>query len=239
MKIFDAHCHLAAIASEVPNYPLAVAAISLDDYSALVKLRQLHPQLKIGIGLHPWLVTPEFAGAQLREQLLNLISSDRPDFIGETGLDKLRPNFELQQHVLALQLTLAQEFELPVVLHCVRAYNELLSLLASHPICSGLVHAFNSTSQMAAQLQQHKCRVGVGSLVLNQKSIVRKALDQISVEQIVIESDAPYMPAAGKASSSYTDCISYAQEVATIKHLDLEQLASIANHNFTQLFGSS
>jgi TatD DNase family protein len=238
-SIYDAHCHLESLKEKSESRILAVAATELKEAHALSQYRQSNPQAKIGIGIHPWYISPNSTLTSITEKLEAAILEYRPDFIGETGLDKLKPEFDLQQEIFYIHLKLAQKYNLPLVIHCVRAYNELLAILSKFTILRGMVHAYNANSETAKQLAKKNMLLGVGSIILNENSQLSKSIERIPLEQLLIESDAPYMPYGTKEFSTSEDCMLYAKQLAENKKTNLTEIISKVNQNFITLFNSA
>lgn len=238
--VYDAHCHLESLNDvSLEQRFLAVAATSLEDSIKLAKYRQSNSQAKIGIGIHPWYIDPNSTLTSITEKLEAAILEYQPDFIGETGLDKLKPEFDLQQEIFYIHLQLAQKYNLPLVIHCVRAYNELLAILSKFTALRGMVHAYNANSETAKQLAKKNMLLGVGSIILNENSQLSKSIAKIPLEQLLIESDAPYMPYGAKEFSSSEDCILYVKQLAENKKTNLTEIISKVNQNFITLFSSA
>lgn len=232
---YDAHCHLGQNIINEDIYR-AIAAISENDWSKLVTYRNSQVNVKIGFGIHPWHITDKDSADKLQELLREKITRHKPNFIGETGLDALKPNLELQIAFLKIHLKLAQEFNLPIILHCVRAHNQLLQALSDYPQVRGMIHAYNGNTHTAKQYHRKNMQLGIGSTILNQNSQLYKSIANIPLEQLLIESDAPYMPQADKATSSSDDCIIYAKELAHLKQKSLPEIISDVNQNWLNLF---
>lgn len=236
-RIFDGHCHLGALNEKFADFPRAVAAITPTDFAALVHLRQQKPPTKIGFGVHPWAVG-EYLDLKVLEQLLReQIEQYQPDFIGECGLDLLKANFEYQQAVFELHLRLAAEYQKPLVIHCVRAYNQLLMLLAKVRLrVPLLVHAYNGNSELARQLVRKGAYLGIGSIIMNAESQLVKSITRLPRDNLLIESDAPYMPIVTKKLSSSDDCEIYLQQLARLLKQDIEVLRVLINRNWSSVF---
>src|SRR5438105_1667292 len=86
------------------------------------------PEFGIALGIHPWFI-PEDSLADDLKKLKELATDPNVKMIGECGLDTLQgAAFELQLQVLEIQLTLAKTLRKPIILHCVKAYDELIRL---------------------------------------------------------------------------------------------------------------
>jgi TatD DNase family protein len=104
-------------------------------------------------GIHPWHLN-ENNREQLLEYVRNIASNPKLIAFGEAGFDKLRgPSIELQKSTFAEQIKIAGENQKPMVIHCVRSWDELLS---SHknlkPLTPWLVHGFRGKKELALQL---------------------------------------------------------------------------------------
>lgn len=110
----------------------------------------------VSVGLHPWQVGTNWAAEV--EAVRRLATRSEVRMIGECGLDRLRPNFDLQQAAFEAQLRLARALRLPVVVHCVRAVDELLRLRRGFEDVPMVFHGFRGKPQQAAQL----LRSGIG-----------------------------------------------------------------------------
>lgn len=232
---YDAHCHLEQSIADQSTYR-AIAAVTHNDWSKLVTYRELQPTVKIGFGTHPWHIDCEYSADELEELLRAQIQLHQPNFIGETGLDALKPNLNLQLEYLNIHLKLAQEFNLPIVLHCVRAHNQLLQILGSYPQVRGMVHAYNGNTDTAKQYRRKNMQLGIGSTILNQDSQLCKSITRIPIDQLLIESDAPYMPQINQLTSSSDDCVIYATELAHRQQKNLTEVISEVNQNWLNLF---
>lgn len=236
MLIYDSHCHLAALTHNQLAFRVAVPAIIPSDMPKLVAYRAQNHLAKIGCGLHPWYLASVPPTWLNLNQLRQLVNQYRPDFIGETGLDKFKPGFDLQLYSLRLHLHLAQELDMPIVIHCVRAYSELLQLLSEFPNIKGIVHAFNGNRELAKQLLRKNMFLGVGSIILNPNSQLHKSIAGISGAQLLLESDAPFMPALNKITSTSDDCWLYAQRLAQLSTKKIFDIADEVNYNWLKLF---
>ncbi|MEN9945858.1 MAG: hypothetical protein RLZZ293_244 [Pseudomonadota bacterium] len=234
MQVWDSHCHLNAVINNSTPTPMAIAAIELADIINLANYRnQINYLAKIGIGIHPWYIQqsppPDFTN------FINLINLYQPNFIGEVGLDKLKQNFPLQLAWLEFFLNLANHAKLPIVIHCVHAYNELLAMLKQiQPKYGAMVHGYNANSQIANQLKRYNVYLGIGSLCLNPKTTLNKVLGQLPLTQLLVESDAPYAKCAQQ--TIIPNCQLFSQIIAQTHNLAIKQVNKQLNHNFLTFF---
>lgn len=239
MLIYDAHCHYPALAEDSRQLRVAVAAVLPEAVASLAEYKKQNSFARIGIGLHPWNTNYRLKYANLAEfkaQFLKLIDRYHPDFIGETGLDKYKPDYAHQLELFKIQVQIADDQNLPLVIHCVAAYSDLLGVLTQFPRLRGLIHAYNGNSQIAQQLAKKNFYLGVGSVILKANSQLSKSIATIPNRQLILESDAPYMPPLAKASSTSNDCLIYAQRISQLKKQSLRNVIATSNAAWLALF---
>ncbi len=236
MLIYDSHCHLDYIATlSIHDTPKLIPAVTLTDNLILAQLKQKFPQYKIGFGIHPWYINPHLDIVDLVSKLEQDIENSKPDCIGEIGLDYTKPHLELQLALLQKQLELAKFYNLPVIFHCVKAYNDLLRIIKQYKINCGIIHGFNNNITIARQFTELGFFLGIGGLIYK-KSKIQSCLSRINLNTIILESDAPFMPINGKNISKSDDAFLYAQIAAKLYNMNLIDLINYSNNNFLRLF---
>jgi TatD DNase family protein len=111
------------------------------------------PGVAYTYGVHPWFLNENNFIQQLNS-VKNVIGNPQIIAIGEAGFDKLRgPSIELQRKVFEEQIALSEDLKKPVVIHCVRAWEELLAVRKKlNPKMPWLVHGFRGNEKLASQL---------------------------------------------------------------------------------------
>lgn len=122
----------------------------------------LTPGLRYSIGLHPWYtdqLTPRW-----REELDAAVRQPQVAAIGETGLDKLRgADIDTQLEVLTEHAALSEKLKLPLILHVVKAYNEIIDLKRQlNPSQKWIIHGFRGKPELARQLLDHGFDLSLG-----------------------------------------------------------------------------
>lgn len=174
----------------------------------------------ISIGIHPWFLTEDNAGMQL-EALQKAIESHQPIAIGEAGLDKLKgPSMKLQMEVFKKVATLAEEHSLPLVIHCVKAFNELIRIKQEmRPQQPWIVHGFRGKAPLANELIRHGFWLSFGATFQTE-------IDAESVKNhLFIETD-----------ESETPIEDVYQSVASNLQLPLEELKEAIKMNVKKVF---
>lgn len=161
--------------------------------------------------------------------------------IGECGLDKLIATpIALQQQLLNLHIDIANQLHKPLIVHCVRAHNEMIALLKKNkPKAGGVIHAFSGSYEVAQQYVDLGFYLGVGGTITYERAQkTRAAVAQISLEYLLLETDAPDMPLQGKQgqrnSPEYLPLI--AQVLAQLRGETLATIATATSRNAQTLF---
>lgn len=192
------------------------------------------------MGLHPCSVKENY----LEE--LAIIESwlDKRKFaaIGEIGIDLYWDKTFLNEQEIAFkkQIDWALTYNYSIVIHCRNAFDEIYSILNSYQtLPKGIFHCFSGTIEQAEKILALKhFKLGIGGVVTFKNSGLDKVLESISIEDVVLETDAPYlapMPHRGKRNeSSYIPLI--AQKVADIKNISIEEVQHITTKNASYIF---
>ena len=216
VPLIDTHCHLSNgrfdadredVIAALPSCGLAAVmciATGLEDAMAVRALVARHPQLIFwSVGLDPFSCCE--AGADFPAALAGLrrlldetmATAQAPRALGEIGLEyfhalNAKP---VQAEQLALQLDLAAEFSLPVVIHCRDAFDDLYAVLRDHPRNQGIIHSFIGPPEHARawlDLGWHLSFNGTVTYPANQ--FLRDAAALVPADRLLIETDAPYLP---------------------------------------------
>ncbi|HZJ35927.1 MAG TPA: TatD family hydrolase, partial [Gillisia sp.] len=130
---------------------------------------------------------------------------------------------------------------LPIVIHCRDAFDEVFEVLESEKDENlfGIFHCFTGNYEQAKKALSYNMKLGIGGVVTFKNGGIDKFLNKIPMEQLVLETDAPYLapsPYRGKRNeSAYIKLI--AQKVAQIYGVDLEEVAAITTQNSKNIFG--
>jgi TatD DNase family protein len=163
--------------------------------------------------------------------------------IGEIGIDLYWDKTNLDRQILAFktQIAWAKTVNLPIVIHCRDAFNEVFAVLEEEmdENLRGIFHCFTGTLEQAEKIIGLGFYLGIGGVVTYKNGGLDKILPQIDISHIVLETDSPYLtpvPYRGKPNeSSYL--IYVAQKVADLYELSLEKVAYITTENSKQVFG--
>lgn len=252
MHLFDTHCHLdveafdpdrqqvLATAREVGVQRILVPAIGRRGWHALWEFCAEEPEIYPAVGLHPVMLSehrePDVAALE------QFIAQHRPAAIGEIGLDYLVRELDRdrQQRLLEGQLSIAEHYRLPVVLHVRKAHDPMLQTLARFELTGGFCHAFNGSLQQAHRYLDRGFRLGFGGmLTYPNANRLRSLATQLPLHAIVLETDAPDM--TGFAHRYQRNSPAYLPEVLqTLTELRNDEACEIADQttaNALQVLG--
>ena len=256
-NITDTHCHIdgeefaedreAVIqrAREAGVGKVFVPAIDLMTSERILKLCQQYPDyLYPMVGLHP-----EEVRADWREQLSaikSMLNSQMSivNCIGEVGLDYYwSREFEQEQlEAFEEQVKWSVETRLPLMIHCRKAQNELVSIIKRYArdLPGGVFHCFTGNEQEARELLQFdRFVLGIGGVLTFKKSHLPEVLPKVvPLDRIVIETDAPYMapvPMRGQRNEpAYT--LYVLRKLAESYNVSEADIAAATNANVARIF---
>lgn len=254
MELIDTHCHLYVPAfsediEQVIHRALAVGvsrfylpAIDMETESALLDLEKRYPDICFSMqGLHPCSVKGDVEYAlQHVEQSL---AGRRFSAVGEIGLDFYWDrSFEEQQYrAFHQQIEWAIQINLPIVIHSRDSIEQTIAVVGEHQKGNlrGIFHCFNESEEFAKKIIDLGFYMGIGGTITYKNSHLPTVLKNIGLENIVLETDSPYLPPVpfrGKRNeSSYL--IHIAQKLAEVKGLEVEDVARITTENALEIFG--
>lgn len=217
--------------------------IDSDYTAALLALAKKYPDNMFPMmGLHPCSVKADYQ--QELEQVEKMLSEHQVVAIGEIGIDLYwdKTFFKEQQAAFRHQIRLAKANNLPFVIHCRDAFDEIFKILdeENDENMRGIFHCFTGNLEQAQKIINYGgFKLGIGGVVTFKNAGLDKVVEQISLEHLVLETDAPYLapvPYRGKRNES-AYIIEIATKVANLKQVSLEEVAKITTTNSKTVFG--
>lgn len=204
--LFDTHAHLddrafdcdrEALISGLQEKGIALVmnpGCSLESSKNAVALAKKYPFLYAAVGSHP------DAADEVDEAVLEgyrlLCREEKVKAIGEIGLDYHYEDIprEIQKKAFRMQMALAQEVGLPVIIHQREALADCLEILEDFPEVKGVFHCFSGSAQTARELTAQGWYVGfTGVLTFKNARKALEAAKAVPRDRIVLETDCPYM----------------------------------------------
>jgi len=255
MKFTDTHTHLyseefdnqqdemmfRALESGVEK--LFVPAIDSSYTQKMYEVKAKYPKnVFLMIGLHPCYVKPETYKDELAF-VESELEKNKFVAIGEIGIDLYwdKTTLHIQQEAFQKQIQLAKKFNLPINIHCREAFDEVFEVLEKEkgPGLFGIFHCFSGNFEQAQKAISYNLKLGIGGVVTFKNGKIDQFINQIPLEHLVLETDAPYLapaPFRGKRNeSSYVSLV--AKKLADLYGLSLEEIAEQTNKNANVVFG--
>lgn len=193
------------------------------------------------LGLHPCDVKEDYT-VELAA-IRRAIDSERIWAVGEIGIDLYwdKTTLALQQDAFRTQIGWAKELDLPIVIHCREAFDEVYSILIEQKDdkLRGIFHCFTGTKEQADRITDLGFYLGIGGVLTYKNSGLDKVVAGLDIRHLVLETDSPYLspvPFRGKPNeSSYLVYI--AGKLAEIKNLSIEEVAEVTTKNSKSIFG--
>lgn len=179
------------------------------------------------VGLHPWHVKESLLDGDVKQvneaaRLYKVIA------IGEAGLDKtIEVDIKVQLRAFEQQIEIARQLNIPMIIHCVRAYNEIISIRKNSKLKSPwIIHWFNASTEMANDLVKKNCYLSFGNSLFNENTKAYRAFTKIPVEYVFLETDDVNIP----ITEIY-------KKAAHLRQISIQDLKNQIKKNFTNCFG--
>ncbi|MGL6314627.1 TatD family hydrolase [Vibrio sp. WXL103] len=253
LPLFDTHCHFdfavfeaqfdehLARAQQQGVQKIMLPAIGPQNWQRLDSLSQRHGAIHWALGYHPNFLTTK--PLNLTPSLSKAFdqAKQKPLAIGECGLDGLTDiDARTQQVVLQSHLDIANELEMPVILHCRKAHNELLRTLKHTPVkAGGVLHGYSGSYELAMRFVDKGIKIGVGGVITYPRANkTRNAISALPNDCLVLETDAPDMPLNGfQGKPNHPKRLPLIlNTVCDLKQTDTQTIASQFWQNSLELF---
>ncbi len=226
-----------------------VPAIDSTYTTAMYDVESRYPEhVFLMMGLHPTHVKKNYKKElnHVEEELekrFNTKSNKKFYAIGEIGIDLYwdKTLLEEQKKAFRYQIVLAKKYKLPIVIHCREAFEEVFEVLASEKgdDLFGIFHCFTGSIEDAHRAIACNMKLGIGGVVTFKNGKIDTFLNQIPLEHIVLETDAPYLaptPYRGKRNeSSYL--LNVVEKLVDIYQKPVAEIAAITTKNSRDIFG--
>ena len=225
---------------------LVHSCVGPDEFLSIKAIADSFPELSYAVGLHPldahkWTSTTA-------NQIQNFATSDpRVVAIGETGLDFYKADNQKQQKfVFKQQLTIAQDLDKPLIIHCRDAANSMAEVLydfqADKRPIRGVMHCWGGTPEETKVFLDLGFYISFSGIVTFKSATqIQESAKIVPDDRLLVETDCPFLapvPKRGKRNEpAYVKYV--AEKVAELRGVTLESLAGQTSKNACQLFGFS
>lgn len=254
--LFDTHAHFDSrqfdgdrdeLLSSLPEQGVSLIVnpgCDIPSSRMAVELAEKYPFIYAAVGFHP----EELEGVELSDldEIRRLAAHEKVMAIGEIGLDyywvKDEDGRKKEQDFFRAQLALAEELNLPVIVHDREAHGDTLAIVREFPKVKGVFHCYSGSVEMAQELVKMGWMISfTGVLTYHNARKAVEVAQAIPIERLMIETDSPYMapvPHRGKRNhSGYV--LHVCEKLAEIKGVSVDECAKITLENGCRFFGIS
>ena len=255
--IFDTHCHLydekyiegaiEAIKTSILNGVdlFMIPGDNLVNSKKAIELATLFPQVYCAIGVHPSDVMELDIEESINELRRLYKTSSKIKAIGEIGMDKYWVKEEnvikKQKEFFIRQIELANELELPIIIHDRDAHNEVLEVLKNHkPLYGGVMHCFSGSVEYLKEILKLGLYIGLDGPVTYKNAVTPKEVaEYVPLDRLLVETDSPYLtPTPFRGKINYPYYVKYViEEICRIKSINSREIEEITFNNGKKLFG--
>jgi TatD DNase family protein len=255
MKLIDSHCHLdferfdddrqqvIERAGAAGVEAIIIPALDLTNCQTVLDLTEQYDQLLGAVGIHPN-SSAEWQDGWL-EEIRSFAQHPKVVAIGEIGLDYYwdKSPKVIQQQALRMQLVLAAELNLPVIIHNRESDEDVLELLAQSPLNGrpepGVLHSFSTNWETAEQALDMGFYLGfTGPVTYKKADELRAVVARVPLERMLIETDAPFLaPQQHRGKRNEPAYVAYvAEKIAEVRGLTTAEIARHTTENASRLF---
>ena len=216
-------------------------AIDSTHTKSMLSLKNRYPDLMhLMAGLHPCSVKDNYIDEL--NHVKDILDSEKITAIGEIGIDLYwdKSTLKTQKIVFKNQINLAKKYDLPIVIHCRDAFDEIFEILEleNHEKLRGIFHCFSGSYEQAIKAISFNMKLGIGGVATFKNGRIDTFLNKIPLNNIVLETDSPYLapaPYRGKRNeSSYLSII--IKKLSEIYNISENNISEITTNNAFEIF---
>ena len=249
--LFDTHAHLNDPAFDEDRAQLLEtfkdagvglvlnAGCSLESSRDIIKMAENYPWLYASVGSHP--DSADEVNEEVIEEYRKLCAHEKVKAIGEIGLDYYYEDIprEIQKSAFRMQMALANELDMPVIIHEREAHDDGMRIVKEFPKVKGVFHCYSGSAEMARQLVNMGWYIGfTGVLTFKNARKEVETAASIPLDRIVLETDCPFMapePYRGKRNDpGYLPKM--AEKLAEIRGISVEEAIAVTTENAKRLY---
>ena len=249
--LFDTHAHLNDPAFDEDRAELLDtfrdarvglvlnAGCSLESSKDCIALAERYPWIYASVGTHP--DSADEVSEEVLEAYRQMCRHEKVKAIGEIGLDYYYETIprDVQQRAFRMQMGLAQELDMPVIVHERNAHEDGMTIVKEFPKVTGVFHCYSGSAEMARQLVNMGWYIGfTGVLTFKNARKAVETAQRIPLERIVLETDCPFMaPEPYRGRRNHPGYLmQMALKLAQIREMDVEDVIRITTENAKRLY---
>jgi TatD DNase family protein len=249
--LFDTHAHLndpvfdedrEELLRALPGQGIELVmnpGCSLENSLQAIAIAEKYDYIYAAVGTHP--DTAEEVDEQVIEQYRSLCSHPKVKAIGEIGVDYYYETIprEIQLKAFRMQMELARETGLPVIIHERDAHDDGMRMIKEFPDVTGVFHCYSGSAEMARQLVKMGWYIGfTGVLTFKNARKAVETAQSIPLDRIVLETDCPFMaPEPFRGKRNHPGYLyRMAERLAELRELSVEEIHRINTENGKRLY---
>lgn len=257
LRLIDTHCHLDLAVFDADRdtvlqhafnngiSDIIIPAISANHWQTIKALSTKHRHLHPAYGLHPMFMSQHTV--QDLDRLEHWLQTEKVIAVGECGLDFFIFNQQTdpeqaktaQQYLFHNQVALAQQYNLPIIMHSRKSLDLILKEIRQYPHLRGVVHSFSGSKQQAHQLIDQGFYLGFGGpMTYTRAKKLRHLVSTLPLDALLLETDAPDQPDASHYGQRNEPAflLSIAQIIAELRGISLDKVIRSTTDNAQRLF---
>ena len=245
----DTHCHI--LKEEYSNIDelitecklknvnkIIISGCELNNIEESIEISNKYENIYLSLGYHPSEAS-KITNTDIENLKNKIIQNKKVVAIGEIGLDYYwsKDNKEEQKKLFNCMLNLAEELNLPVVIHSRDAFQDTYDILKKRNL-KGVIHCFSGNLENAKMYISIGYKLGIGGVLTFKNSKLKDVIKFIDLNHIITETDSPYLapePYRGKQNSPINIPI-IVQEIAKQKNVDIKEVETKIENNVKELF---
>ena len=249
--LFDTHAHMNdpvfdedrdELLQSLPQQGVGLVmnpGCSLENSRQAIAIAEKYPFVYAAVGTHP--DTADEVNEAVIEEYRQLCRHEKVKAIGEIGVDYYYETIprEVQLKAFRMQMELARETGLPVIIHERDAHDDGMRMIKEFPDVTGVFHCYSGSAEMARQLVKMGWYIGfTGVLTFKNARKAVETAQAIPLERIVLETDCPFMaPEPFRGKRNHPGYLyRMAQRLAELRNLSVEEIENITTENGKRLY---
>lgn len=205
-----------------------------DDWCKVLNIASCCKNIIPALGLHPWYI--DNAPTGWTQNLEHLLQDNPRLWIGECGIDRLKNNNISQQlDILQIEISLAQKYQRPLIMHAVKADEQLKPILPLLPLKT-IFHSFTGSAEWGMELQRKGFFLGLNFSILRKKNY-ENILRRLNPRLLFLETDGPYQSGVKNSPSLPQNLPLLAAKIAPIFNLTTDEFSKILYANWLAFKG--
>ena len=260
MKYFDSHAHyyderfssecdmgvdnlLGSLFENNVSFIINVGTSPETSNEAIAQAKK-YENMYTAIGIHPsdarFLSNPESEISEIKNLILD--KSNKCVALGEIGLDYHYPdtNKEMQMVYFDRQMALAEELNIPVVIHDRESHEDVMNVIRQYPNVKGVLHSFSGSREMAEELVKMGWYISFsGTISFTNARRPKEVAASLPKDKVLIETDAPYLaPHPHRGTLNHSGKLEFTNKaLADVWGISEEECARITEENAKRFFG--